>query len=812
MLLLGEKIWKIQGVSVFPDDVNSDQFWYLPSSIELVRQNGRAKFTLIKYKPAAAGAGAKGGGFLTFDVALKIKPEAERKIMAALRRESGKPRLSPAVFEAGTVKCVALDLEGGGGTTATLVEGAIQAVERISGATSPSLGGDNVATFSLKLSQEGVIILEKAFRDATTPVGIIYDLEYRAMRPNLHVVARANMKQIYDHFSASLKAQYATVSGGIDAGLETLKANNVIKIDVKNYLDEEDKADKEKWALEFFKSELLDKFFTPTLNPDDMLKRMAEAEPLDAVLDRANGGKRITDNDPDTTDSDPDTTDDVTDTTDDDTDADAGKPTDDTTKPTDDTTKPTDDTTKPTDDTTKPTDDTTKPTDDTTKPTDDTTKPTDDTTKPTDDTTKPTDDTTKPTDDTTKPTDDTTKPTDGRGGTTGGRLPVKELDALKSAATGMPVVSFQLKMLKQVEDKELVFEYNRASATKRQYRPQESFGLMYEDIKKDPESGTVDPESKLPTKYFVSVDLDHPFFREFGVRVETIPDESFDDYGLRSAIASLEYGTSPRETKTKELSFQKGEAKSNVFTTYLNDKLELDYKQAVTFNFNPGGVWEGKTTTYRIPATGLVASREGTLNLDPTRFLEFYKIEVKTSEMVWDGIKSVDVHLECTDGSGWNPKKDFHLTKDSGDQAWKLRLLRRDEQKYSYQLIYNLADGTTRKIGPVETDNPTVLVDDLFRENRLRVTLKPVGIKWEKVDLILVKLSYSDPENGESKSMDFTFDQENPSQQQWQILVKNPEKKSYRWEAEYYLTDVDEPRKKEGTGSEATLVLRTPTS
>jgi hypothetical protein len=322
----------------------------------------------------------------------------------------------------------------------------------------------------------------------------------------------------------------------------------------------------------------------------------------------------------------------------------------------------------------------------------------------------------------------------------------------------------------------------------------------------------VDEESKLPTKYFVSVDLDHPFFREFAIRVETIPDESFAAYGLRTAIASLEYGKSPRDTKTKELSFQSGQSKSDVFATYLNENLELDYKQAVTFNFNPGGGWEGATTTYRIPAAGKETSREGTLSLDPTKFLEFYEVVVKTSQMVWDGVRSVDVRLECKDGNGWVAKKDFHLTSDSGDQIWKVRLSRREGQQYSYQLVYNLKDGSTKKIGPVETDNRTVLVNDLFSENRLTVLMKPVGIKWDKVDLILVKLKYSDPVSagGKVSSEEFTFEKEDARPKQWQILVKDPDQKKYDWEAEYYVADEEAPRRKSGSSGGATLVLQLP--
>ena len=77
--------------------------------------------------------------------------------MAALAK--GTPRLAVVPFDEGTVQCVALNLQGAGGTVATPPAGAFNAVETILGAVMPSLHGDNSASFSLVLSQEGATIL-----------------------------------------------------------------------------------------------------------------------------------------------------------------------------------------------------------------------------------------------------------------------------------------------------------------------------------------------------------------------------------------------------------------------------------------------------------------------------------------------------------------------------------------------------------------------------------------------------------------------------------------------------------------------------
>ena len=182
-------------------------------------------------------------------------------------------------FDEGTVRCIAPDLEGSGGTAAQPAPpGAFRAVEAIRGASVPSLAGDNTAAFSLTLTQEGAIILEKAFSQGTTPVGVIYDLKFTGLRPALNVKITADYEKIFNHFSAGLEAQVYWVKAGIDAGFEKLVSEGVIKIEVIDFIGAEDRQDKENWALDFFKENLLSKWFEPSLTPADMEGRMAKPE------------------------------------------------------------------------------------------------------------------------------------------------------------------------------------------------------------------------------------------------------------------------------------------------------------------------------------------------------------------------------------------------------------------------------------------------------------------------------------------------------------------------------------------------------
>ena len=144
---------------------------------------------------------------------------------------------------------------------------------------------NETAAFSLVLDQEGAIILEKAFEQGTTPVGVIYELEYSGLTPDLHVKITADFERIYNHFSAGLEAQIYWVRAGIDAGFEKLVQDGAIKIEVIDFEGAADREAKEKWALDFFKDDLLPSGSSrPSIWASS--KGPAQPEGLDAVLDR----------------------------------------------------------------------------------------------------------------------------------------------------------------------------------------------------------------------------------------------------------------------------------------------------------------------------------------------------------------------------------------------------------------------------------------------------------------------------------------------------------------------------------------------
>jgi hypothetical protein len=283
-----DKPRNFDGVTVFSDHADKNLFWYLSGPVQLARrpESNRAAFSFIKYKPAVAGAGVKGGGFAMFETTLALTEGEKNRILGAVLTEPGvtQPRLAPVIFETGSVQCMALNLQGSGGAVAVdPPPGAFNAVQQILGATTPAMDADNRAAFSLTLSQEGAIILEQAFEDGLAPIGVLYTFTYSGLRPALEVEIKADLEMIFNHFSASLEAQYQWVRAGIDAAFETLKQTGAIKIKVISFTGEADEKEQEDWALAFFKDDLLAKWFEPTFTPGQLASAAAQSDPLAEV-------------------------------------------------------------------------------------------------------------------------------------------------------------------------------------------------------------------------------------------------------------------------------------------------------------------------------------------------------------------------------------------------------------------------------------------------------------------------------------------------------------------------------------------------
>ncbi len=832
MLLLGSKTTlTIEGVTIFPDHADSQQFWYLPAPVELARRgaDNRASFTFIKFKPAAVAAGVKGGGFLTFEVSLRLSEELERKILAKLSSVAkGQPKLAAVPFDEGTVQCIALNVQGGGGTSAEPAQaGSFNAVEKILGATTPALYGDNSAAFSLTLDQEGAIILEKAFKDGTTPVGVIYNLKFTGIRPALEVKITADYKRIYDHFSAGLSAQYYFLQAGIEAGFEKLRQSGAIKIEVINFTTGVDRSEKENWALNFFKDNLLSKWFEPSLTPGQLAGGMAQPTALpNPSINLSGSTTTTTPTQPSTTSSQPSTTPPTSSSSSVRTNPSQGTiitppvgsgstsveggggapapPTHDVPPPsggaptppgvptgsgaTSTTTAPTSgSSTAPSVPSTEPTSPSvpTTPTSPegatptapgssgaspigttTTSPTSPTT-PSGTTSTSSGAATSPAT-TTTPTTPTTPATPTTPQTTTSSGNVS---VPLGGMGAMAAGMSGAPAISLKLKFIKQEELKTMTLQYNSSEAAQRTYAPQGFFGLLVADLDK--------------AKHFVEVDLDDPFFRVFTATIDAPID--FAPIGLTSAHVALDYGT-PADAgnhRHQEFIFDAQNHDSKKWEVFMNQTRDTTYTYNLQYHFNPSSGWEGEKFSYELPPRN---TEDRTLLLNPSNDLGFLEIQVVPNRIDWGVIESTEVHLQYQDSKGWSRKKSFAFTAESPTQTWKLRSSDSNARSYSYRVLHHLKDGTTRETAPVTTEASAVSIDDPF-EGALEISFFP-AFDTTRTRLVMIDVEYRDPVNKYNRDERLRVAGDAPPDEvKMRISLMNPKQQSFRYKYTFIGTD-----------------------
>ena len=156
---------------------------------------------LIKYRSAT-----RVGGFADFDVHLGM---SEEELDATCERELQRlanlddlPRLSPVPVVDGSVKLMLFGRMSGDTPTPRRDPGFVRAIHH---AAKPALYGDNRAAFSVELDERGITILDQAMRGEMAPIGVVYGLDYLALRPAYHVKLKIDWDRVQDIMDTTLR-------------------------------------------------------------------------------------------------------------------------------------------------------------------------------------------------------------------------------------------------------------------------------------------------------------------------------------------------------------------------------------------------------------------------------------------------------------------------------------------------------------------------------------------------------------------------------------------------------------------------------
>lgn len=305
MLYLNPPYYMIEGVSLFPDHNNKpgqpQQYYYLPAAPHLTVLDGDngpiPQIQLIK------GRGRAGNiGFLNFDVNLGIAEGTLNKVAEKLREMAGLddlPLLAPVPVIDGSVRLLILGKQTGDPATPVERAGLPQFVTKIDQFARPGLYGTNQAAFSVTLDQYGVTVMEQALRGEMSPIGIVYSLDYLALRPAYQVKVNVDWNRVQKHLEEHFKVDILVFSADIEKVVDELIESRVIEIDVDTFIPEgEDNTavlGRRDRAVNDVRDMITEAFFKPSIDPVNPESGTGEgiARAIDRIHDATRAPLRV---------------------------------------------------------------------------------------------------------------------------------------------------------------------------------------------------------------------------------------------------------------------------------------------------------------------------------------------------------------------------------------------------------------------------------------------------------------------------------------------------------------------------------------
>ena len=282
MLSFETPSFEIEGITVFPDDVDKLLFYYAAGAPQVTLDpRRRPVFDLWIYREDQVHdhfGGTQipeelGAGFLTFGVDCRRDERELRDIRKGLADlldidDEDTIKLAQVPYHAGKVSLIALDAvtlpSGDAPPPSNPAQGRPKFITDVMGAATPQLLGDLNAIFSLSLSERGAGFMAGLFENGATPIGVVYELEYYGLSAAVDVTVRADMSRIKTHFGAGLQGSVQYFKADISAALDFLHQENAVTVESKITVDSDAAREAEQRAIAMFKEDIIQQLFRPS--------------------------------------------------------------------------------------------------------------------------------------------------------------------------------------------------------------------------------------------------------------------------------------------------------------------------------------------------------------------------------------------------------------------------------------------------------------------------------------------------------------------------------------------------------------------
>lgn len=287
MLLLDSRTREIDGITVFPDHADPEQWYYMPLSPHLTTARDRVagvdvpQFLLLGFRGDAGN-----GGFLNFDVNVGAsQSQIDRLAQEIANSENlrNAPRLAPVPLEDGSVRLMMLGKASG----AIATTGTQDFVLKIDHNAKPALYGANQASFSVRLDQDGFTLMRSCLDGEILPVAVIYSLDFLGLRPAYNIRLKVDWDRVQKHMDESFSVGFVFGSTEIGKAVDELVDSRAIVLESDTFFAESEETkgiiDRRDAALAQVRAMITEAFFNVSLPPWTPEKKPDWERALDAV-------------------------------------------------------------------------------------------------------------------------------------------------------------------------------------------------------------------------------------------------------------------------------------------------------------------------------------------------------------------------------------------------------------------------------------------------------------------------------------------------------------------------------------------------
>jgi hypothetical protein len=270
VLDLSKPLGVVEGLTLFGDHAEADRVYFMPDEIGLVPGPDGAPDVLLQiFYPDEAVRGEDAsladavGSILSLGVRCVVSPERLARARAQLGEHV---RLAAPPWEDGQVSLLLLD-----SAETAPAAGGDRLVVSVAGTHRPSLSDGNLsALFHARLDRRGTALVAAALAgEAGSTAGVLYDMSYAALRPEIQLRMRANLDACAETIRTGLGLQVYYVAADVTATFQKMREQGVIDVDVIAPVADAESQKLVDQAVHDFYDVLMRELFRPAMSPAD---------------------------------------------------------------------------------------------------------------------------------------------------------------------------------------------------------------------------------------------------------------------------------------------------------------------------------------------------------------------------------------------------------------------------------------------------------------------------------------------------------------------------------------------------------------